>query len=72
MTFKKNKQTNKQNTTNKLARRNTISGKPSIHIVASEVRNPKFPGANQLVGYLQVWPGEDLNSGLTRTNPTSG
>ena len=26
---------------------NTISGKPSIHIVTSEVKNPKFPGANQ-------------------------
>ena len=57
MTLKKKnktKQTNKKNTTNKLARSNTISGKPSIHIVASEVKNPKFLGTNQLVGYLQV------------------
>ena len=59
MTLKKNKtkqnKTNKQiNTTNKLVRSNTISGKPSIHIVASEVKNPKFPGTTQLVGYLQV------------------
>ena len=42
-----------------LYRSNTISGKPSIHIVASEVKNSKFPGANQLAickcDCIRIW-----------------
>ena len=29
-------------------------------------------GRRQPVGYLQVWPAKDLNSGLPWTNPASG
>ena len=42
-----------------LYRNYTISGKPSIHIVASEVKNSKFPGANQLAickcDCIRIW-----------------
>ena len=54
MTFKKKQQQQQQQQNRELGeaawlyRSNTVSGKPSIYIVASEVKNSKFPGANQL------------------------
>ena len=56
MTLKKK---NKKKRRSWLYRSNTISGKPSIHIVAREVKNPTFLGANQLAIYkcdcIRIW-----------------